>query len=128
LKISVEFNVNRPTDEDDDGRLDHITVLAKRGISPEEELERLAERRNDLPAVDDMVELVYLDQPGALRPMQFKLDRHKRGDDGGPIAGPVRGAVRRPTWRLLLIRSLPRERGGGKMPDTWLCRDKFFDN
>jgi CRISPR-associated protein Csb2 len=67
-----------------------------------QELERFRERRPGLPAVVAIQSLEVLGALGGLRPIQFRLFRQKRGDDGGRrpsgafrivFASPMRGPL-----------------------------------
>jgi CRISPR-associated protein Csb2 len=62
---------------------DYATPQDFAGLVLRQELDRLRARRADLPAVEQIEWLPLLSGRRQLRPIQFKRDRRKAGDDGG---------------------------------------------
>jgi len=60
-----------PTDEDDDGRIDHLTVVATKGFLPDETAALDALRRLSIAEADLRLQLVGLGAPGDFRSRLF---------------------------------------------------------
>ena len=104
-----------PTDEDDDGRIDHLTVVASGGFQPDETAALDSLRQVSIAEVDIRLQLVGLGAPGDFRSRlfgpskvwvsatPFVVTRHVKARGQKKDAAECRGIDGRPAFARLVL-------------------------